>query len=333
MPTTFDDDFLPGHLLSAVEINKIKNNTVVQVDTVAELSSVGVDVNVAYVVEDKSVYKRDAADASGWMKLSTSKELTDGLDGKQDNSMIDADVPANLVGLPTSGQPLAFYGTDRPDGLGDGPLITAPAGSTYTYVGPDSRKEPILGAMIWFQFSSSGKAWVVQYGATPAVSNPASPNAAMRWEAMALRVGGQSIQARFYGGQTWHEMDSVDHCYNKTQIASQGTTQMMIREGGTTVAGLWKYSSTGITLEPVTASTSTHYAIGAHNFAIDCSASATWPTEKPAGANIWGSPEHIESCADYIRLVEGDSDHPDHEQLQQLRDELAALTGTKPKMV
>ena len=141
MPTTFDDDFLPGHLLSAVEINKIKNNTVVQVDTVAELASVGVDVNVAYVVEDKSVYKRDAADASGWMKLSTSKELTDGLAGKA-NSSHGSHVPSGgttnklLRGNGSNGSQWSAAGTTSQYMRGDGTWQTknwvASTGGTFT---------------------------------------------------------------------------------------------------------------------------------------------------------------------------------------------------------
>ena len=79
-------DYSKGELLSANDINDIKDNGVVQVDSTSDLASVGSNINTAYVVADKSLYQRDSSNTDapvGWVKMTTSKELAT----KQDSSI------------------------------------------------------------------------------------------------------------------------------------------------------------------------------------------------------------------------------------------------------
>ena len=99
MGIRYPNDYSQGELLKATDVNDIKNNGAIQVDTVAELASVDADVNIAYVVADKSLYQRDSSNTDapvGWVKMTTSKELATKQDkGNYAASSHGSHVPGN----------------------------------------------------------------------------------------------------------------------------------------------------------------------------------------------------------------------------------------------
>ena len=104
--------------------------------------------------------------------------------------VIDADDPANLQGLPTSGQPLAFYGEGRPD-TGYPELRNVVTGSTFTCTDPDDFTELTgnWGARQWIMQSNGS--WLCVDGDTRGWVHKSNK------DRHSLRVLGQAVHQGF----------------------------------------------------------------------------------------------------------------------------------------
>lgn len=237
------------------------------------------------------------------------------------STMIDAD-NADLTGLPTTGQPLAFYGSGRPDGLGDPSVsynntaIAAPTGSTYTFTGDQSELDAVFGAKVWRKGVTH---WVCVEGHVSALNTTETtltdatvyrceyhrdghnvtllyqvqgPTGSAAGAPLYLHPEGFGPRTIAIGAIYWDntQLGSVDFA-GATASVNLASTKLF---------GAWKQISNGRT-----------------SFAY--LTDAPWPSTAPT----W-TPQR--SLAELRELIETEADP---EKLQQLKEELTALTGTE----
>ena len=235
----------------------------------------------------------------------------------------------------TTGPPLRLYGADRPDGLGDGDLLTAPAGTTYTYTGATPREEPIMGAHIWFQFSQSGTGWVVMYGATPAVVSPYVTSRTHWMEASQLQAGTYSYELvvkAIVSTNAFGDPPNMGWYYSSDTIGSDGNMAIgKANESNATGPAYWcfqPFSDTETALS-MTKDSYTFYGLVAHYLRVPYGSATTWPTAVPADTYLAGSDEHLKALAADIKEVAeevaADPDHPRYDDLQIMKDYLERL--------
>ena len=228
--------------------------------------------------------------------------------------VIDADEPTNLVGLPTSGQPLAFYGTGRAE-IGYSELANVVTGSTFTCTDPDDTLGGNnFGAAVWRKGATD---WVCVEGDC-AWTISIGPNSGADRVAVQRQGASLTLNVSITGNQS----DNLPIVLNEGYRPSMALRVTPGWNHPTTSS--WFQLLTGGTLSwinPVTGSGSAFGAVFSY-FTND-----GWPTESPHDK---ADPARtLDELRELIEAAE-DPDHPQHEQLQQLKDELAALTDTRP---
>ncbi len=248
---------------------------------------------------------------------------------------IDADVPANLVGLPTSGQPLAFFGKGRPDGLGDpgvsysNTAIAAPTGSIYTFAGSELEFEAVYGARAWHK---TPHGWRVTDGYVSCQGSQL-PDGLVMWkpgrsptpDGVYVTRTATTATITYTGGPKGEDTDDGTLEYvqqpNTTWLppgTSLGAARILNSNGKPTGTAVAFKNSAALYVQPAATDEITSWAV-------------TWPVPESAEWPSEGTTARmqIRELRELIEAAES-PDHPQHEQLQQLKDELAELTGTKP---
>ena len=241
--------------------------------------------------------------------------------GTKAASQIDADVPANLVGLPTTGQPLAFFGSGRPDDVTGGLNIQAPVGSLFTCTDPGGTHNGVgnFGAAVW----RKGTDWVVTEGESQYYSM------------------GDRVWVRRLPSAVLFTTNLGNPTYSDTGLTGSHSKVDRIK---TCATPGWSASYfTAMVRSPIRGTGGTHHIyiralkdkfsvwideVNAPTIAFSCH--DTFPTDEPwpTAAPSWGGWQTATRSVEELReLIETEADP---EKLQELRDELAELTSTQP---
>jgi len=251
-----------------------------------------------------------------------------------DNALIGINVDtAGKTDFSYASGPINLFGTGRPDGLGDPSVsynntaLTAPTGSTYVWTGDDP--DAVFGARAWRKAENEWRCTegFLRQEIIDANSAALKPSCVERLHVIPHR----------YPDRTVWQIPNLAFCTTVTRRepwieGSEVTPEKGLSlaasgvSSGTVFGSEWWATDLHIQGEfvcpPTYGSVHGNNLLQGH-LVVDHHQYIQWPSELLPGATFVAT----RAVEELRELIEAEADP---EKLQQLRDELAALTGTRP---